>query len=179
MKTKGGFPFALLFIITLLLATAFPIEAPAAGEHPWLNGARPAQVPVSPWERHYIEGFAWPPSIRQGESIKIYVSVKDTVGNKTFTLSIFRLPNETTPVTDPQQVTTGQYFPLHDVNGNAIPWGSTSFYPLDYQRGCLSAWQAGARTFDGTMTAGWQSGLYYAKLEHNGLSITNGDKVFI
>ncbi len=175
MKSQGFFPFVLLFGVTLLLFIS-PTETVSAGaEHPWLYG-RPARTTNLAYERHYIEAFAWPSSVKSGESITIYVSVYPYQQESRFTLAVYRLPDDLNAYYSYPTLLQGQFFPLHKADGTPIGWGQTTGVPVEYRNGCLVYWsQGGGTTIN---TSGWPSGLYFAKVIHYGLPGDHADKAY-
>ncbi|MBS4028648.1 MAG: hypothetical protein KGZ58_08420, partial [Ignavibacteriales bacterium] len=175
MPTKHNFSNT---IITLVLVTFTTFSLNFAGiinigrvEYPTILGHNLA------WDRYPIEGFAWPSSVKQGENLKLYVSVRniaDTTeqssGNRNYSINIFRLPDQNTVYWSSANI-PGQFFPLHDVNDSSIYPGDYSRKPIEFKKGCMAYWENGAITV--SIGSGWPSGLYYAKLRH--LSDTTKD----
>jgi len=137
-----------------------------SSESPW-NWQRPATLPKDlAWARDTIEGFAWPASIKPGETLNLYVSVVQlaplaSVGQN-YDIRIYRIAGTDVLVRDSLNI-QGQFFPLHDSADQAILPGHKDRRPVEFKRGCLRYWQGGRVSFS---TAGWQTGVYYAQLKH-------------
>lgn len=173
MKKRNVVSCAMLGAILLILAVASPSAASTKEKN---NGiiARTSTIPQhAAWVRYPIEGFAWPQSVKPGETIKIYVSMDTTLGNS-YDMYIFRIPSQQMQDTLKRFLDlTGHFYPLHDANGVEIYPPDTSRKPVDYKRGCMGTWANGAVSFQIPQNdPRYKSGIYYALLKHRGLDDT-------
>jgi len=149
------------FLILLLIAPLL-VQADTGKENPWGMLGKSPQAQNRAWIRYPIEGFAWPTSVKPGETIKFYISIKDTLGGHDYLLRIFRIPDPQVQFISP--TISGNFYPLRDASGNPIYPGDYSRKPVDFKIGCKSFWEPGAVSF--TIPSNWPSGLYYAQLNH-------------
>jgi hypothetical protein len=157
--------------IVLLLTTLDLAYAGSGKENPsGILGKLPLNDNLA-WERYKIEGFAWPNSVKPGETIKFYVSVQNQ-GGQNYQIQIFRIPRQNeTEVLWTSATIAGNFYPMRDQSGNPINPGDYSRKPVDFKIGCKSYWEPGAIAF--TIPSNWQSGMYYARLNH--LALPSGD----
>ncbi len=120
MKQRNGKYYTILLALLLILPGLSPSET-SKKEDP--NGiiARNASVPrYAAWFRNYIEGFAWPQSVKPGETINFYVSMDTSLGNN-YDMYILRVPHQNMQDTLKRFLNlTGHFFPLHDASGTPI-----------------------------------------------------------
>ncbi len=158
--------------IVLLLAALGPAQADSGKENPsGILGKLPMAGNLA-WERYKIEGFAWPTSVKPGENIKFYVSVMNQ-GGQNYQIEIFRIPKQDqADVLWTSATIAGNFYPLRAQNGAYInPGDLNPPKPVDFKIGCKSFWESGAIAF--TIPTNWQSGVYYARLNH--LALPSGD----
>ncbi len=142
-----------------------------AQENPW-ERYKPVETKNLAWKRYYIEGFAWSTSVLPGESIRIYVSVRSYNNDSSYEYEVYR-SNDSLML--PAQTRVGRFFPLHDENGVEIYPGDTTRKPVEYKMGCRTYWESGSFTIN--IPVNWESGLYYVKLNHYG--ITSNDSAVL
>lgn len=134
-------------------------------EHPTGLFSQSSVDPIFAWRRYAVEGFAWPASVRPGETIKFYVSTMAINGDSTYDLQIFRVPNVDVTAETSFYNITGKFYPLRDVQNNPIYPGDYSRKPVDFKKGCKDYWAPTAVSF--TIPAGWGGGMYAARLTHH------------
>ncbi|MBS4028348.1 MAG: T9SS type A sorting domain-containing protein [Ignavibacteriales bacterium] len=110
------------------------------------------------WERYPIEGFSWPQSVKSGETVTFYVSVRDS---SLYRVKIYRVPNVSADTSIIWQTSNlqGHFYPLRNKNLQPITSGDTS-HPVDFKVGCLGYWNS---AFTVT-TTNYRSGWYVARL---------------
>ena len=160
-----------LFAALLVVFPCCALYAQRTSESAWSWREAPVSKMTRAWERYEIEGFAWPHSIRSGETLNLYVSSlplqplklsgQRAPGSSNYHIRIFRCGQDGVPVYEASGV--AGFFPLHDSAGGEIGWGDESRRPVEFKRGCLQYWQAGRVSIQ---TTGWPSGVYYARLTH-------------
>ncbi len=156
----------------MLLIFCATLHAQRRLESPWNWREAPGAKVGRAWERNEIEGFAWPYSLRSGDTLNLYISSlplslagrheQRAEESSRYHIAIYRIGSEQSPIHQVSNV-QGFFFPLHDSAGSEIAWGDTSRRPIEYKRGCLQYWQAGRMQLP---TSGWPTGAYYAKLTH-------------
>jgi hypothetical protein len=159
-------------LVLFFLSTSDMSYAQRTAENPW-NGWKPNQAEHLAWDRYYIEGFAWPTSVRSGEQVTVYVSVQDThAANRNYEVRVYRIP-DTMHQKNPYTVLQAQYIPLHDSLNQLIHYYDSTHTrkPVDYRTGCRTTWAGSTVTIQ---TSGWQSGLYYARL----MSQSHPEKIY-
>ncbi|MDL1891289.1 T9SS type A sorting domain-containing protein [Sphingobacteriales bacterium CHB3] len=165
MKTRI---FVRWFASVALLLPLCHVAANGQGdENPW-GGSVPPQTQNLAYERHVIEGFAWPASVKPGETINFYTSVMDLLpqspDGQIYDIKIFRSPDMDT-VRYSFLNNQGRFYPLHDSDNAPIFPGDTSGRrPVDFKKGCRAQWDSTSVSF--TIPNGWPSGLYFAQLIH-------------
>jgi hypothetical protein len=160
------------------MATVFmlhPSLSQPSWQDPW-NGHPPASTTNLAWERYYIEGFTWPTSVKQGETINAYVSVRSYNNDSSYTATVYRMPNNATSLWGPTN-DTGRFFPLHDSNNVEIFPNDYSRQPVEYKEGCLRYWNA-AFSIPIPNDTIWKSGLYYIQLNHLSLPEGHDEKYY-
>ncbi len=158
-------PGGIIYVVCLSSLLLRALTQAQVTENPW-QWQKPDTTSNLAWERKVIEGFAWPASIRPGDSLHLFSSVYDmdinSSAGQNYDIRIFKTAGTDSFITS--RNADGIFFPLHDSAGGLIQWGDYSRRPVDYKRGCLQDWQTGRQSFPNT--TGWPSGIYYAKLIH-------------
>lgn len=157
---------------TILMCTMYLVSASIlfCKENPWGTYTKPTETITLAWTRYAIEGYALPTSIKPGETIKIFVSVCDSgAQHKNYTLKIFRVPDTTIAVYTYPNVISGRFYYLHDSTGAPIGLIDYSRRPVEFRNGCTRYWDSSAISF--SVPTNWQSGLYYAQLEHQSSTV--------
>ncbi len=159
---------SLTSLSVLLLLHYHILRAQSQYENPWSNG-KPEVVQNLAYERHPVEGFAWPTSVLPGDTIRFYISTMYLLPqnplSQDYEMKIFRSPD----FGSGQELyafsnTTGHFYPLRAADGDSIFPGQTNKRPIDYRLGCKDYWAPTARTL--VVPSNWSSGLYFARLNH-------------
>jgi hypothetical protein len=127
------------------------------------------------WRRLPIESFAWPTSVRQGETVALYTSILDTASHGSYYIKLFRM-GSSSPLTTLGPFTS-HFYPLRAGDGTYIYPGDTTKKPVDFKLGCSSFWASSMQTFQ--IPSEWASGIYYAIMVFSPATADTGTAYFV
>jgi hypothetical protein len=160
--------------ITIVVGFPTIAFAQSPNQNPWGHFLKPVDADTVAWKRSYVEGFVWPTSIKPGDQLSVYVSVRVWSESQSYDMEIFRVDHPNDETVQSATHYQGQFFPLYDSSGIPIYPGDRR-RPVDYKEGCRTRWQQGAISLN---TGGWAPGFYYIRLTHSTLPGTHGEKEY-
>lgn len=162
-------------VFVMIVVRVLPCAmAQSPNQNPWGPFLRPVDADTVAWKRSYVEGFVWPTSIKPGDQLSVYVSVKAWSDSQSYDMEVFRVDHPNDQVVLATSHHQGQFFPLYDSVGMPIYPGERR-RPVDYQEGCRSRWQPGMISLS---TGSWAPGFYYIRLTHSTLPQTHDEKEY-
>jgi len=177
MKRKSL--LSLLFaVLTGMAASALAQTGP---EYPFSSLVVFPPPPLPPagtwaWARSNIESFAWPTSVKPGETVTFYTSVIDTANHPTYRIQVFRMGESAPRVT--LGPFTSHFYPLRAADGTLLYPGNQSKKPVDFKSGCSQWWASSAQPYT-IPTTGWTSGIYYAIMRFDPATADTGTAYFV
>ncbi len=147
---------------------AVSVLAQQAPEYPYSSLTTPPASTPDPgtwaWERSPIEGFAWPTSVKQGETVTFYTSVLNPTAYPLYHIKIYRMGESSPKIT--LGPFTSHFYPLRAADGSDIIPPDQSKKPVDFKLGCIQRWAGSAQSYAiPNNPTTWQSGVYYALME--------------